>query len=426
MDILKAQKSELLQLKQQLTEQFEAYVKKGLSLDMSRGKPSAMQLDISEGMLTVLSENAQLKADGTDARNYGLVKGMPSCRALFSELLCIPEDNIIAAGNSSLTLMHDTLVRFALKGDAHTKQPWVKQDTVKWLCPVPGYDRHFAICEMLGIEMIPVPMKQDGPDMDEVERLAGSDPTIKGIWCVPKYSNPEGKVYSDEVVGRLASMSTAAPDFKIMWDNAYCVHGLTDKDEPLANIFELCQKAGTENRVFIFASTSKITYPGAGVAVVAASTDNIAWLEKLIGIQTVGPNKVNQLRHVAFFKNADGVHEHMKKHGEILKPKFDMIIDMFAQKLEGTGAGTWHSPSGGYFISYDAMPGCASRIHALCKQAGVVMTNAGATYPYGKDPQDSNIRIAPSLPPLDELKQAMEVFCTCALLAATEKQLETL
>ena len=298
--------------------------------------------------------------------------------------------------------------------------PWSQLETVRWLCPVPGYDRHFAITQQLGFEMIPIPMLEDGPDMDKLEQLAGSDPSVKGVWCVPKYSNPEGKTYSDAVVRRFAAMKTAAPDFRIFWDNAYIVHHLSSRHDRLLNVFEAARDYGTEDRFLEYCSTSKITYPGAGVAAMAASEANIAWTKKLMGVQAIGPDKINQLRHVRYFKDLAGIEAHMEKHAAILKPKFDLVLSLLEERLGGTGAGCWHSPNGGYFISF------ARRINALCKDAGVVMTGAGATFPYGIDPQDSNLRIAPSLPPVDELRAAAEVFCTCALLAAVEKRLETL
>ena len=420
MNLLTADRAALEALHQELLEKFESCKAKGLKLDMSRGKPSKAQLDLCEGMLTALTKSEELMDGKTDTRNYGGLEGILSCRQLFADMLGVPVEWVMAGGNASLTMMYDTMMRLWVFGAPNGK-PWCQEEKVKWLCPAPGYDRHFTICQQLGMEMSTVPMLADGPDMDMVEKLAAEDASVKGIWCVPKYSNPEGKTYSDEVVRRFASMKTAAPDFRIFWDNAYIVHHLSDDQDQLVNIFDLAKEYGTEDRVLEFCSTSKISYAGAGVACMAASQKNIAWTKKLMGVQAISADKVNQMRHVAYFKNAAGVHAHMKKHAELLRPKFDMVLSMLESNLGGTGAGSWHNPKGGYFISFDAMPGCAKRIHALCKEAGLVMTGAGATFPYGKDPQDSNLRIAPSLPPLEELEQAMEVFCICAKLAAVER-----
>lgn len=423
MNLLTADRASLEALHQELLKEFDACKAKGLKLDMSRGKPSRAQLDLCEGMLTVLSESEQLIEGKTDTRNYGVLEGLPSCRQLFADLMEVPVEMVMAGGNASLTMMYDTMMRLWVFG-APNGTPWCREEKVKWLCPAPGYDRHFAICQQLGMEMITIPMLEDGPDMDLVEKLAAGDPAVKGIWCVPKYSNPEGKTYSDAVVRRIAGMKTAAPDFRVFWDNAYIIHHLTDEHEQLLNIFEAAKEYGTEDRILEFCSTSKISYAGAGVGAMAASETNIAWTKKLMTVQAIGPDKINQLRHVRYFKDVQGIEEHMKKHAALLKPKFDMVLSLLEERLGGTGAGTWHTPKGGYFISFDAMPGCAKRIHALCKEAGVVMTGAGATFPYGKDPQDSNLRIAPSLPPVEELKEAAQVFCVCALLAAVEKRLE--
>ncbi|MBQ1705416.1 MAG: aminotransferase class I/II-fold pyridoxal phosphate-dependent enzyme [Clostridia bacterium] len=425
MNILTADRAALEALHRDLTARYDACKAKGLKLDMSRGKPSKAQLDLCEPMLSVLTKSEELTDGKTDVRNYGVLEGIASCRALFAEILEVPADNVIAGGSSSLNMMYDTMMRLWVFG-APGCTPWSKLDKVKWLCPAPGYDRHFAICQQLGMEMITVPMLDDGPDMDMVEKLAAEDPAVKGIWCVTKYSNPEGKTYSDEVVRRFAAMKTAAPDFRIFWDNAYIVHHLTDDHEELLNIFDEAKKCGTEDRVLEFCSTSKISFAGAGVAAMAASDSNIAWTKKIMTVQTISADKINQLRHVRFFKDRAGIEEHMKKHAALLKPKFDMVLSMLEKNLGGTGAGSWHTPKGGYFISFDAMPGCAKRINQLCKEAGVVMTGAGATFPYGNDPQDSNLRIAPSLPPVSELEQAAEVFCVCALLAAVEKRLSQL
>ena len=423
MNLLTADRAALEALHQELLEKFESCKAKGLKLDMSRGKPSKAQLDLCEGMLTVLTKSEELMDGKTDTRNYGGLEGILSCRQLFADMLGVPVEWVMAGGNASLTMMYDTMMRLWVFGAPNGK-PWCQEEKVKWRCPAPGYDRHFAICQQLGMEMITIPMRADGPDMDMVEKLAAEDASVKGIWCVPKYSNPEGKTYSAEVVRRFASMKTAAPDFRIFWDNAYIVHHLSDDQDQLVNIFDLAKEYGTEDRVLEFCSTSKISYAGAGVGAMAASPANIEWTKKIMTVQAIGPDKINQLRHVRYFKDMAGIEAHMKKHAELLKPKFDMVLSMLESNLGGTGAGSWHNPKGGYFISFDAMPGCAKRIHALCKEAGVVMTGAGATFPYGKDPQDSNLRIAPSLPPVEELQAAAEVFCVCALLAAVEKRLE--
>lgn len=422
MNILTANRKSLETLHAQLTAEYARLRGLGLKLDMSRGKPARDQLDLCEPMLTVLSHNDQMQDGKTDVRNYGVLEGIPSCRALFADIMEVPVENVIAGGSSSLTMMYDTMLRLWIFG-APGYEPWCRQEKIKWLCPAPGYDRHFAITQQLGIEMIPVPMTETGPDMDMIERLAGEDPAVKGVWCVPKYSNPQGITYSDDTVRRFAAMKTAAPDFRVFWDNAYIVHHLGEEHDELLNIFPEAEKCGTQDRFLEFCSTSKVTFAGAGVAAMAASLNNIAWTKKIMTVQAISPDKVNQLRHVRYFQNVEGLSDHMKKHAAILRPKFDLVLSLLEEKLGGTGAGSWHTPRGGYFISFDALPGCAKRINTLCKEAGVVMTGAGATFPYGKDPQDSNLRIAPSMPPLDELKQAAEVFCTCALLAAVEKQL---
>ena len=422
MNILTANRKNLETLHAQLTAEYEKLRGLGLKLDMSRGKPARDQLDLCEPMLTVLSRNEEMLDGKTDVRNYGVLEGIPSCRELFADILQVPVENVIAGGSSSLTMMYDTMLRLWTFG-APGHEPWSKQGKIKWLCPAPGYDRHFAITQQLGIEMIPIAMTETGPDMDQIERLAGEDPAVKGVWCVPKYSNPQGITYSDDTVRRFAAMKTAAPDFRVFWDNAYIVHHLGEEHDELLNIFPEAEKCGTQDRFLEFCSTSKVTFAGAGVAAMAASLNNIAWTKKIMTVQAISPDKVNQLRHVRYFQNVEGLSDHMKKHAAILRPKFDLVLSLLEEKLGGTGAGSWHTPRGGYFISFDALPGCAKRINTLCKEAGVVMTGAGATFPYGKDPQDSNLRIAPSMPPLDELKQAAEVFCTCALLAAVEKQL---
>ena len=395
------------------------YVGQNLKLDMSRGKPASDQLDHNNPILNTLE--TYITEDGMDARNYGVLDGIPEAKALFSELLGISKDQIIIGGNSSLNLMYDSMVRMQLFGAAGEK-PWCKLDKVKFLCPSPGYDRHFSICEDLGMEMITVPMTATGPDMDYVEKLVKEDDSIKGIWCVPLYSNPQGICYSDETVERLARMETAAKDFRIFWDNAYGVHHIY-KEATLKDIFEVARAAGNEDRIFYFFSTSKITFPGAGVALMAASKENIQDIKRHMSIQTIGHDKLNQLRTVKYFKNADGVHEHMKKLGNELRPKFDIVLDTLDSELAGSGLLEWCIPSGGYFVAVDTLPGCAKATVKLAKDAGVVLTGAGATFPYQNDPQDSNIRIAPTYPTVDELKTAMDLFCVCVKLAGVNKLL---
>nr|WP_302599995.1 aminotransferase class I/II-fold pyridoxal phosphate-dependent enzyme [uncultured Cellulosilyticum sp.] len=418
-EITNYSKEQLIALKEELEKQYAEYMSRQLKLDMSRGKPAGSQLDVTNGILDALE--SYITEDGLDARNYGVLDGIPEAKRLFSELLNIPTEKIIIGGNSSLNLMYDTMVRLCLFGtQGHT--PWSKLPVVKFLCPSPGYDRHFAICEDLGIEMITIPMKEDGPDMELVEDLVANDETIKGIWCVPLYSNPQGICYSDEVVERLATMKTAAPDFRIFWDNAYGVHHIY-AEEKLADIFELAEKVGNEDRVYYFFSTSKITFPGAGVALMASSLSNVAEIKKHMGIQTIGHDKINQLRTVHYFKNAEGVRVHMKKLAEELKPKFDIVLKTLERELAGTGLATWTKPLGGYFVAIDTYEGCAKETVALAKAAGVVMTGAGATFPYKKDLHDRNIRIAPTYPTTDELQIAMDLFCVCVKLAGVNKLL---
>lgn len=418
-------REELTALETKLASEYDAWKEKGLALNMARGKPAAAQLDLSNEMLS--NGLASYKTeDGLDARNYGVLDGIPECKRLFGELLGIPTDQIIIGGNSSLNMMYDMMARLCLFGTQGEK-PWKAWEfegkPVKFLCPSPGYDRHFTICEALGIEMIPIKLLEDGPDMDEVERLVASDERIKGIWCVPLHSNPQGVCYSDQVVARLASMKTAAADFRIFWDNAYGVHHIYE-EVALKDILQACKEAGNENRVYYFFSTSKITFPGAGIALMASGAGNIAEVKKAMNAQTIGHDKLNQLRHVQYFKNAEGVRKHMKDLAAELRPKFDMVLNKLEEHLGGTGLMTWSSPKGGYFVSVDTIPGCAKETVRLAKEAGVTLTGAGATYPYGKDPQDSNIRIAPSFPVPEELAQAMDLFCLCVKLAGVRKLLE--
>jgi DNA-binding transcriptional MocR family regulator len=417
-------KAELQALKKELSAKYREYQGKDLKLDMSRGKPSIDQLDLSMGMLDVLTSDMDLTCeDGTDCRNYGVLDGISEAKELLADMMEVAPDHIIIYGNSSLNVMYDTVSRSMTHG-VMGNTPWCKLDKVKFLCPVPGYDRHFAITEYFGIEMINVPMTPTGPDMDMVEKLVASDDSIKGIWCVPKYSNPQGISYSDQTVRRFARLKPAAPDFRIYWDNAYTIHHLYDMDQDhLIEILAECKRAGNPDMVYKFASTSKISFPGSGIAAIAASQNNLVDIKKQLRIQTIGHDKVNQLRHVRFFGDIHGMVEHMKKHADILRPKFEAVLETLDRELEGLGIGTWTTPKGGYFIAFDSLDGCAKAIVAKCKKAGLVMTGAGATYPYGKDPHDSNIRIAPSYPPLNDLKQAMELFALCVKLVSVEKLL---
>jgi len=424
MDITKLSREELGKRLSELEKEYEQFRAKGLKLDMSRGKPCKEQLDLSVEMLAYPYRDRIFKtASCADIRNYGLVDGLPEAKELFAQILGVSAAEVIVGNNSSLSMMYDSISRAMTFGVYGSPAPWGRLPKVKFLCPSPGYDRHFAICELFGIEMITIDMKDDGPDMDTVERLASEDDSIKGIWCTPKYSNPTGNTYSDDVVERLASMHTAAKDFRIFWDNAYVVHHLTDKPDSLKNILEACKKAGNPDRVFMFASTSKITFPGSGVAAMAASENNIDLIKKQLGIRTIGPDKINQLRHVMFFRDLAGIEEHMKKHAAILKPKFDMVDSILESRLGGKNIASWSKPNGGYFISFDTLPGCASAVVKMAGEAGVVFTPAGATYPYGKDPQDRNIRIAPTLPPIGELKTAMELMCICVEIVSIRKLL---
>lgn len=417
-------REQLLALKKELDQQYADIKAQGLALDMSRGKPGTDQLDLSMGMMQVLADGAELKCEtGVDCRNYGVIDGIPEAKRLLGEISEVDPEHIIIYGNSSLNVMFDSIARSMTHG-VMGNTPWSKLDKVKFLCPVPGYDRHFKITEFFGIEMINVPMTPEGPDMDMVEKLVSEDPAIKGIWCVPKYSNPQGYTYSARTVQRFANLKPAAPDFRIYWDNAYSVHHLYDEDQDfLLEILTECAKAGNPDIVYKFTSTSKISFPGSGIVAVAASKANLEDFRKYMQIQTIGHDKLNQLRHVRFFKNLEGVHEHMRKHANIIRPKFELVLDILNKELGGLGIGQWTTPKGGYFISFDSMKGCAKNIVAKAKEAGVVMTGAGATYPYGKDPEDSNIRIAPTFPSMEELEKAAYVFVVCVKLASVEKLL---
>ena len=418
-------KEELLALKESLNKEYAEAKAKGLALDMSRGKPSAKQLDVSLGLLDTINSSSDLKAlDGTDCRNYGVLDGIPEAKKLMADMMGTTPDHVIVYGNASLNIMYDQISRAYTHGILGNT-PWCKLDKVKFLCPVPGYDRHFAITERFGIEMINIPMSESGPDMGMVEEYVSKDASVKGIWCVPKYSNPQGYTYSEETVKRMAALKPAAEDFRIFWDNAYVIHDLYDdnKDE-IADIISECEKAGNPDMVFEFASTSKVSFPGSGIAALATSANNIADIKKQLTIQTIGHDKLNQLRHVRFFKDINGLKEHMRKHAEFIRPKFEAVEEVFEKELSGLGIGSWTEPKGGYFISFEAMDGCAKAIVAKCKEAGVKLTGAGATFPYGKDPKDSNIRIAPSFPTPEEMKQAADLFVLCVKLVSVEKLLE--
>ncbi len=403
-----------------VAKKFEELKAKGLKLDMSRGKPGKAQLDLVSDILTVLSKPEECVVDGLDVRNYGELAGLPCAKRYFADVLGCKEEECFVGGNASLTLMYDTISKAFTHGLLHSEKPWCKEEKVKFLCPAPGYDRHFKITESFGMELITITMTENGPDMDAVE-AAVKDPAVKGMWCVPKYSNPEGVIYSDETIKRIANLKPAAPDFLLMWDNAYCVHEFDGDFVPFADILTLCREAGNPDMVFEYASTSKVTLPGAGISVMAASVDNIKYMSKLMGIQSISYDKVNQLRHVRFLKDKENTLALMKKHAAIMKPKFDSVLKALDEQIAPLGIAEWKHPKGGYFVSVDTMDGLAKRTLALCKEAGVVMTGAGATFPYGVDPRDRNIRIAPSLPPVEELDVAIDVFCTCLKLAALEK-----
>jgi len=412
-------KSEIHALYASVSEKYNEYCAMGLSLDLSRGKPNGDQLDISQELLSYPITSEQIMIGGVDTRNYGIIDVIPEAKKLFGSILGVSEKNIFVGGNSSLQLMYDTLARAMLFGTADSDRPWCKEEGLKWICVVPGYDRHFKITEMLGFELISVKMTKDGPDMDEVERLV-KDERVKGIWCVPKYSNPTGNTYSDETVRRLAKMECGAKDFRIMWDNAYVVHDFYEDGDSLLNIFTEAEKYGNENRVVAFTSTSKITFPGAGVAAIAASSENLAEMKRNIGVQTIGYDKLNQLRHVAYLKNADNVHRHMMKLAALIRRKFEITLNALS-KLEGLDIAEWTKPNGGYFISLDVMPGCAKRVFELMRCAGVTLTSVGATYPYGIDPEDKNLRLAPSYPTDEDLALACEILVVAVKMAALEK-----
>ncbi len=418
-------KEELLLEKASLEAEYEKIKAMNLSLDMSRGKPSAEQLDLSMGILDAIDSNTALVSEnGMDLRNYGVLDGIPEAKRLLAEMLGCSENSVIVYGNSSLNVMYDQISRAMVLGICGNT-PWCKLDKVKFLCPVPGYDRHFAITETFGIEMINIPLYEDGPDMDMVEEYVNNDPAVKGIWCVPKYANPSGTSYSDETVLRFARLKPAAPDFRIFWDNAYCVHHLyPDHQDVILNILAECEEAGNPDIVFEFCSTSKVTFPGAGIAALAASPNNIADIKKQLTIQTIGYDKTNQRRHALYFKNFDGIKQHMMKQADIIRPKFEMLDELMTEEIASRGIGTWVKPIGGYFICFESLEGCAKDIISKCKEAGVTMTGAGAPFPYGKDPKDSVIRIAPTYPSLEELRKAAEVFVVCVRLSSVNKILE--
>lgn len=404
----------------ELEERFETLKAENLNIDMTRGKPCPEQLDLSSDMLECVTASDYKTADGEDSRNYGGLDGIPEAKELFSQLLEVEPDELIIGGNASLTLMHDTALRAMVFGVVDSYVPWGKLSKVKFLCPTPGYDRHFAVCEFLGIEMINIDMTPDGPDMDEVEKLVAEDELIKGMWCVPKYSNPSGEIYADSVVDRLAAMKTKAKDFRLFWDNAYVAHHLVDEPEKLKNILTACKHTGNPERPFIFGSTSKITFAGTGLSLMAGSEKNVEFIKRQIFFQTIGPDKLNQLRHVRFLIDMDGLEKHMKKHAAILKPKFDAVETILSRELEGKGLAEWSRPEGGYFVSIDLKDGCAKKVVEMAGEVGVKLTPAGATYPYKNDPRDRNIRIAPSFPSPGEISKAMEVVAVCIQLAGIE------
>ena len=406
-----------------LQKEFEALKAQGLSLNMARGKPGKAQLDLVSDIFELMQKPEDYVSDGIDVRNYGEMSGIPAAKRLFADILGCKPEQVFVGGNASLQLMYDTISKAYTHGLLRSERPWCREEKVKWLCPAPGYDRHFKVTESFGFELITIPMTPTGPDMDLVEE-AVKDPAVKGMWCVPKYSNPDGIVYSDETIARIAALKPAAPDFALMWDNAYCIHEFDGDFDPFRDILTLCREAGNPDMVYEFASTSKVTLPGAGFSVMATSEANQAYLQKLIGIQTISYDKVNSLRHVRYLKDKAHTLELMKKHAAILNPKFQCVLRHLDTEIAPLGIASWQRPKGGYFVSVNTKPGLAKRTLALCKEAGVVMTGAGATFPYGRDPQDSNIRIAPSLPPVEELEQAMEIFCTSLRLAALEQRMQ--
>lgn len=419
-------REELLQQKASLEKAYEDAKGKGLKLDMSRGKPSVAQLDMTMGIMSVLDKDTEMKTlDGTDCRNYGMMDGIPEAKQLMADMMGVASaENVMVCGNASLSIMYDTVSRHMTHG-VLGNTPWCKLDKVKFLCPVPGYDRHFAITEHFGIEMINVPMTLQGPDMDLVEKMVAEDESIKGIWCIPKYSNPQGITYSQETVRRFAALKPAAKDFRIFWDNAYVIHHLQeDRQEEIPDILSECEKAGNPDLVYEFASTSKVSFAGAGISAMAASKANLEEARRSMTIQTIGHDKVNQLRHVRYFKNLDGLKQQMKRHADIIRPKFEAVLEILDRELGGLGVGSWLRPYGGYFISFDALEGCAKAIVAKCKEAGVVLTGAGATFPYKKDPKDSNIRIAPTFPTPEEMAAAAELFVLCVKLVSIDKILQ--
>ena len=417
-------KNELLTAKAALEEEYKTFESMGLKLNMARGKPGFTQLDLCEPMLDIINSASDMKTMmGNDTRNYGDLDGIGECRQLMADMMSVKKENVIVCGNSSLNVMYDTIARSFTFG-VNGSDPWYKLDKIKFLCPVPGYDRHFSITQAFGIEMINIPLYDNGPDMDMVEEYVNNDPAVKGIWCVPKYSNPTGISYSDETVKRFAALKPAAEDFRIYWDNAYCIHHLyEDTQDEILNILDECAKAGNPNMVYIFSSTSKISFPGSGVSAVASSRENIDYILSRMTIQTIGHDKINQLRHARFFKDIHGLNAHMKKHAELLRPKFAAVLDALDAEIAGLEIGTWIKPRGGYFISFNSMPGCAKAIVSMCKDLGVVMTGAGATFPYGKDPEDSNIRIAPTFPSVEEMVIASKVFVLCVKLVSVNKLL---
>lgn len=419
-------REELVQLQEQLVKEYEDAKGKGMQLDMSRGKPGASQLDMQMDIMDVMNSSSDYKTEaGFDSRNYGILDGIPEAKKLMADMMGVADpEQVVVCGNASLTIMYDTISRCMTHG-VLGNTPWCKLDKVKFLCPAPGYDRHFAITQHFGIEMITVPMTAEGPDMDMVEKLVSEDDSIKGIWCVPKYSNPQGYSYSDATVKRFAALKPAAKDFRIFWDNAYVIHHLYDTEQAeILDIISECEKAGNPNLVFEFASTSKVSFPGGGIAAIASSKENLDEMRKSMTVQTIGYDKINQLRHVRYFKNLDGLKEHMKKHAQIMRPKFEAVLKVLNEELGELGIAEWTDPKGGYFISFEAMDGCAKKIVAKCKEAGVVLTGAGATFPYGEDPKDSNIRLAPTLPTPEELAAAADLFVLCVKLVSVEALLE--